>query len=308
MATQKENKLIFDIREYEFRDNKSFNKHNQDLYKLINYVLKNEEEQLIKQIALTKIIFEVTDNKLLFSTLNLFVNVNLKNLSNNITKQIVLQDKALIKPYTEEELTRISSIVLSVYLRKQILEKANFDNRLLPKFEFILNGYMIEFFDIYEVSNKFQKHFFLNIDKFLNLEIEKKEFINYILDYDYINDTSKFKKDIKYLKNKIESKITHKDNLEVESKDIFKSNGIDLFLKWEEICKEEPRKKYSYIFQKLKELEKLRKTDLKSISSWLYEKSYITKDIYGDFLVLNYFITPKNILSKGRNRLFDTIK
>jgi hypothetical protein len=90
--------------------------------------------------------------------------------------------------------------------------------------------------------------------------------------------------------------------------DIFKDNGFEILREWLKISKkDEPIKKVSYIFQKLKSLNKIRNSNSKNFMLWLKENNFIDADTYST-LYENGFVSPNNIVNgHKRNDLFDTI-
>lgn len=89
--------------------------------------------------------------------------------------------------------------------------------------------------------------------------------------------------------------------------DIFKDNGFEIFLKWIEISNDEPYKKMSYIFQKLNSLSKISDSNFKNTTKWLIENNFIDEKVSQTFFIKGAFISPSNILLKGRNTIFNTI-
>ena len=71
---------------------------------------------------------------------------------------------------------------------------------------------------------------------------------------------------------------------------------------------EDYNKKLSFIFQKLKEEDKLRKTDFKSLLSWSLENGYIEEEVCQKMFEIGSFHSPSKILTKGRKELYYTIK
>ena len=132
----------------------------------------------------------------------------------------------------------------------------------------------------------------------------------YYKDFEFISNTVKelsicVDEELNDLEKR-EVKESQKDNLHP---DIFKDNGYDIFLKWDKICKDEPIKKYSFIFQKLKskEINRIRNSNQKNFMLWLKVNNFIDNETYQKLFERSYFDSPKKILTYGRNEIFNNI-
>ncbi|MCG8806628.1 hypothetical protein G1K57_00435 [Tenacibaculum finnmarkense] len=92
--------------------------------------------------------------------------------------------------------------------------------------------------------------------------------------------------------------------------DIFKDGAFEIFTKWMEISNNDKQhRKISFIIQKLKQENKLNTTVSKILIEWLNNNNYIDKKVYADFFKIKYdFVSAKNVFSKGRLALYNTIK
>ncbi|MDB0599873.1 hypothetical protein PL373_01635 [Tenacibaculum maritimum] len=89
---------------------------------------------------------------------------------------------------------------------------------------------------------------------------------------------------------------------------IFEDGAFSIFLKWIEINKQDKQfKSISFIFQKLKEENKLRNTTFKVLIEWTYENEFIDYENYKTLTDAGSFNSPTKILSKGRLNLYSTI-
>ena len=97
--------------------------------------------------------------------------------------------------------------------------------------------------------------------------------------------------------------------IENKHPDIFKDNGFEIFLKWNELSKDEPIKKFSFIFQKLKssEINKIRNSKFKILILWLKDNNFIDVEIHKNLFERGYFDSPKKILTYARNDLYNSI-
>jgi hypothetical protein len=88
---------------------------------------------------------------------------------------------------------------------------------------------------------------------------------------------------------------------------IFEEGAFDEFLKWIIKSNDEPKKKISFIYQKLKEEDKIRTTNFKKFSEWAYNNDYLDEDTYSELLIDGSFLSPSKILTKGRRELYNQI-
>jgi hypothetical protein len=136
---------------------------------------------------------------------------------------------------------------------------------------------------------------------------------------------SPLKKQIKKTINILENSINHTEtfntkgtnsdslvelnNVEKINKhySIFEEGAFDEFLKWIIKSNDEPKKKISFIYQKLKEEDKIRTTNFKKFSEWAYNNDYLDEDTYSELLIDGSFLSPSKILTKGRRELYNQI-
>ena len=120
-----------------------------------------------------------------------------------------------------------------------------------------------------------------------------------------------------YLDEKIETKVNHSTEHQNQDKEhinqhpeIFNDGAFEKFEKWINLSDDEPYKKFSFIFQRLKMDNELRKDSFKETLNWLYENEYINPETYSSFIIKNNWISPSNILGKetsNRNTLYYSI-
>ncbi|PWG06571.1 hypothetical protein [Polaribacter aquimarinus] len=307
MATQ--NDLVFNINDFKFINSNQNNElHNQITFKFIKNVLKDDNDYLRKVYLITYAVFEITKKELLINTLKLFSNINFKEISDIIDKKISYQITSNQKFYTKENFVRIYSMVLSVFLRREVLILAKIDNRLVSDFHFEINNYEITFNDLFNIEDKLILHFNLNFNHFLN-DLEVKQYLNFLYDEFLIKQNPKIDIYSNYVEKKISQRINDQDILKEKSKHIFSDLGFNIFMKWKEINEDEVIKKYSFIFQKLNQENLLRDTKFKSHILWLDTNNIISENEVNDIKVQNYWTSPKNILQgHTRNDLYKFIK
>ena len=88
---------------------------------------------------------------------------------------------------------------------------------------------------------------------------------------------------------------------------IFKDGAFIVFKKWNESSNEPLDKKISFIFQKLKQDNRLRATDFKRLSTWALENDYLDKDSYDKLFERGHFDQPSKIFTSKRLALYDAI-
>lgn len=88
---------------------------------------------------------------------------------------------------------------------------------------------------------------------------------------------------------------------------IFENGVFEIFEKWIEISTDNSYYKLSFIFQKLKQDEQLRTTAFKPLLSWCSENEIFTDEDYGDILIRNNFVSPTKVLTKGREKEYQTM-
>jgi hypothetical protein len=88
---------------------------------------------------------------------------------------------------------------------------------------------------------------------------------------------------------------------------IFENGGFEIFLKWIDASNDELDKKLSFIFQKLKQENKLRTTTFKKLSEWSFENKYLNETTYNKLLISGSFLSPSKILTKSRLELYNSI-
>lgn len=88
---------------------------------------------------------------------------------------------------------------------------------------------------------------------------------------------------------------------------IFEDGAFDIFYKWMKDSKEDEIKTISFIFQKLKKDNLLRKTGAKELLKWCYEHNFINKSNYDNMIVQGYLTSPSKILTSGRLGRYNTM-
>src|SRR5690554_228844 len=89
---------------------------------------------------------------------------------------------------------------------------------------------------------------------------------------------------------------------------IFENGAFDIFQKWMNTnINEDPKKKISFIFQKLKNENQIRNSNFKDILNWLEANNYLDKEIIIPFREDGYFISPSKILTKSRIAIYNSI-
>lgn len=119
------------------------------------------------------------------------------------------------------------------------------------------------------------------------------------------NNFKKFKQLIELELSKKESKKQPNENLHPS---IFEDGAFEIFLKWiDHSYNDDPDKKISFIFQKLKTENKLRNTNFKKLSEWANKNNYIDDNTFNKLLSNGSFISPSKILTKGRVNIYNSI-
>jgi hypothetical protein len=108
------------------------------------------------------------------------------------------------------------------------------------------------------------------------------------------------------IENISEFKITESDSELYPS--IFEKGAFEIFKIWMNISnKDRTDQKISFIIQKLKKENKLRKTNFKDLSEWAYNNNYLNEGAYANLLEKGYFLSPSKILTKSRLELYNSI-
>lgn len=149
-------------------------------------------------------------------------------------------------------------------------------------------------FDIY--NNKFKETILEGFGAFANGVIEMAGFKNGILTayWSFENDHLR----------KFESFSTDKNNPHPV---FFEPGAFEIFKKWMEKSTDEPVKKISFIFQKLKDESKLRNTNHMEFSEWAFNNSFIDRETYNFLFEKGGFDSPTKALTKGRMKLYGSI-
>jgi len=147
-----------------------------------------------------------------------------------------------------------------------------------------------------------------NVEKF-DIDLTAEEIVNDMFNIPSHKKISKnfkkFKQLIELELNKKESKKQPNENLHPS---IFEEGAFEIFLKWiNHSYNDDPDKKISFIFQKLKTENKLRNTNFKKLSEWANKNKYIDDNTFDKLLSNGSFISPSKILTKGRVNLYNSI-
>lgn len=82
---------------------------------------------------------------------------------------------------------------------------------------------------------------------------------------------------------------------------------FEIFKKWMGKSQDESTKKISFIVQRLKQDDSLRKTNCKELSQWAFENQFIDQDTYDLLLERGHFDSPNKILTKKRLEQYDSL-
>src|SRR5690606_33890950 len=200
-----------------------------------------------------------------------------------------------------------------------------------PKFTDYLNWYAIElkkFLEDYEDNTEL---FFIKQEK-SRLNINRKLIIKQLTIFDEAEQNSY--RILNMLRNSLstndkieqflvkrEIEIINKSNEVLEPNiakdlknpypDIFKDDGFEVFSKLIKLPFDEnrPDQKISFIFQKLKQEDKLRNTKFLDLVGWGVNNKFIdnSHEKIKELLINGYFHSPSKIFSKSRLALYDSI-
>ena len=89
---------------------------------------------------------------------------------------------------------------------------------------------------------------------------------------------------------------------------IFEDGAFEIFETWiNKQLEPNPIKNISFIFQKLKDENKLRTKDFKGLSNWALENKYIEQNTFNILQTNGCFLSPSKILTKGRIKTYNSI-
>ena len=88
---------------------------------------------------------------------------------------------------------------------------------------------------------------------------------------------------------------------------IFEDGAFIIFKLWMQKSKDAQDKKISFIFQKLKDENRLRATDFTRLSTWALENDYLDQDSYDKLYERQHFDQPSKIFTSKRLALYDAI-
>lgn len=301
MATQK--KFKYNIDKFKFRNKEdSEEQANKIIFIVIQNVIKDDTDPFDKLFSVTEFLMEITNKNLLLKTKSLFSDMDFSELSEKISSKINIEKHL----YSVKQITRIFAIIIGNYIRYE---------RMKPKdskeFSFKIKGNNITVLNIDYFSN-FKRKIVLELPKIFKSDLKAyDQLIGEMSNHDYERGTESLESEIKFLerqKNSISAPEMEREENKYE--DIFKKGAFIKFEKWVKKNTEVPYKKFSFIFQRLNADNELRTNNFKKITSWLLESNYMTKIeheyIFFEKGYLNWD-TPRNILTKGRNELYDLL-
>tara|TARA_B110000902_G_C14200661_1_gene547607 strand:- start:307 stop:1056 length:750 start_codon:yes stop_codon:yes gene_type:complete len=151
-----------------------------------------------------------------------------------------------------------------------------------------------------------KKYEALDIKEYENLYDFYRELIAFFLLKIY-NDLTFSTSDFYSIIPKIFSLEDEKKKINETHPAIFEDGVFEIFKKWIEISKETPNKKLSFIFQKIKKDNLLRKSTFKDLINWASKNNFIDDESYIEMLELGHFVSPSKILSQGRLDKYQTM-
>jgi len=293
---------VYDLDSYRPLKKEDFNfEHNKNLHEEIKELI-SKHKTLPREILhniLTELISQFSDINYINSSKELYPQISFGDVEKEIKYQLIRQNFN----YNNSQRNRINSIVFSKFIRYSLIKLWNLNKKTLNKFEFTLNGKYLVFDRNFDLAECYKKDIVMNSHNLFD-----KEEINYLIEklqeLDYLNGENRFERDIKLLENRM-SKAEYSKVIGIE--DIFRQDGYELFTKWVKLSDEDHFKKYSYIFQKLKELQKLRMYSFKDTCNFLRVNDFITETEYELWIIKDNWISPRNILSKSRNKQFESL-
>lgn len=303
-------------------DNDYVDISNEQVFQLIQGIIKKEAVE-VKELKIpfpefhliSNSINYITNQELLFTTISTLQDFNWIRFLDEVIDFNKLYNLQL----TKEQNTKIFSFITASLLEYECLTKHD-ESSYKPEFKFLI----VDVKSIKFNSNEWYKNYRNNLTRMLSkyldtLPIQEREKVynNIIESYNDIHLMSDMdlNKNIDYLRNNFISKqsITvgyQKKKITNTHPDIFKDGVFEIFENWILASKDEPYKKFSFIFQRLKKDEKLRKHSFKDTLEWLYKNEYLNHDTYQVIIIKDNWISPKNILGKEdshRNTLYQSI-
>jgi hypothetical protein len=189
------------------------------------------------------------------------------------------------------------------------IESIEYEERIKLCYDLISEDLKVELVHFVKISLPILEAQIISKERNLKNKSEKTDFAK-----DYILAFVKLKH--KFFSKWVEQKSTELQNnreiLEDKGNEvinahpsIFENGGFEIFLKWIDASNDELDKKLSFIFQKLKEENKLRTTTFKKLSEWSFENKYLDETTYNKLLISGSFLSPSKILTKNRVELYN---
>ena len=179
------------------------------------------------------------------------------------------------------------------------IESEEYEERINTSYSLINKDLRVELVDFVKISLPILKAEIQNLKRNkehkYNSDDFTQDFLLAFVQLKYKFFTKWVKQKSNELKNNSEikgGKINEAKNLHPS---IFEDGGFEIFLKWINASNDELDKKISFIFQKLKQENKLRTTNFKKLSEWSFNNKYLNEITYKKLLVDGAFLSPSKI-------------